>query len=172
MTQPVKSRKTLYIGVGIIVVLVIVAVVAYSILTAPQPLTFTATLAGSNEVPSVTSTGTGNATVTISADRQTLHFVVFVTGVTNITLAHIHTCTTSCVGTKGPVSVNFYTGPTKSGSFSGRLAQGDVTASMFVGPMQGHTMSDLITAIQNGMAYVNVHSTAHPGGEIRGQLHP
>lgn len=32
-------------------------------------------------------------------------------------------------------------------------------------------IEDAVTAIQNGNAYVNVHTLAHPAGEIRGQLH-
>jgi CHRD domain len=29
----------------------------------------------------------------------------------------------------------------------------------------------LLVAIRSGVAYVNVHTTNHPGGEIRGQIH-
>jgi CHRD domain len=38
------------------------------------------------------------------------------------------------------------------------------------GPLAGKQLSDLITMINNGDAYVNVHTEANPKGEIRGQL--
>jgi hypothetical protein len=33
-----------------------------------------------------------------------------------------------------------------------------------------NTMEDAIQSIVGGNAYVNIHSTTNPGGEIRGQL--
>jgi hypothetical protein len=36
--------------------------------------------------------------------------------------------------------------------------------------MQGKTLDDLAAAIEKGDTYVNVHTTAHQNGEIRGQL--
>ncbi|MDV3292738.1 MAG: CHRD domain-containing protein [Nitrososphaerales archaeon] len=136
--------------------------------TAPQSNTFTAAL-GNFEVPKASgSTAAGTATVTLSADGTTLHFVVIVNGITNVTLSHIHLGNSS---TAGPVVVPFFLGPTKTGSFSGILAQGDVTAASFTGPLAGKSMADLITNMRNGLCYVNVHTTAFPGGEIRGQLH-
>jgi hypothetical protein len=42
---------------------------------------------------------------------------------------------------------------------------------MLEGPLKGKSVEgDLIKAIQNGEAYVNVHTTDHPDGAIRGQL--
>jgi hypothetical protein len=46
------------------------------------------------------------------------------------------------------------------------LAEGTFTASN----VSGIGFGDLLTAIRNGTAYVNVHTTQFPGGEIRGQL--
>ena len=36
--------------------------------------------------------------------------------------------------------------------------------------MQGKTVAELIDAIKNNTAYVNVHTEENPNGEIRGQL--
>jgi hypothetical protein len=58
----------------------------------------------------------------------------------------------------------------KKGKFTGVLAQGTITAANLMGPLQGKTLEDLVSVIKAGDAYVNVHTTAHPGGEIRGQL--
>jgi hypothetical protein len=39
-----------------------------------------------------------------------------------------------------------------------------------VGPLQGKQLSDLIALLQNGQAYVNVHTEQNPNGEIRGTI--
>lgn len=39
-----------------------------------------------------------------------------------------------------------------------------------VGPLAGMTLEDLVALIESGDAYVNVHTVANPGGEIRGQV--
>jgi hypothetical protein len=36
--------------------------------------------------------------------------------------------------------------------------------------LTGKALSDLVTMIKSGRAYVNVHTDKNPGGEIRGQL--
>jgi hypothetical protein len=53
---------------------------------------------------------------------------------------------------------------------NGTLAAGSFGAANLIGPLAGHPLADLITAIENGGAYVNVHTVANRGGEIRGQL--
>jgi hypothetical protein len=54
--------------------------------------------------------------------------------------------------------------------FSGELAKGTITDKNLVGPLAGKTIADLVKLIKDGGAYVNVHTPAHPGGEIRGQI--
>ena len=153
----------------LVVVIIVASTYYYYSSTAPNALVFKATLTGGEEVPPNTSPATGSATVTISPDRTTLHFVVTVNNINNATLSHIHLAQK---GQNGPVVVNFFLGPVKAGSYSGTLAQGDVTSANFVGPLAGHSMSELVKDIQDGTCYVNVHTTAHPPGEIRGQLQP
>lgn len=56
---------------------------------------------------------------------------------------------------------------TTSGIFSGTLT----AANLLPSPANGiNTFADAIAAIQNGNAYVNLHTGQFPGGEIRGQL--
>lgn len=167
-TKP-KSKTRVYVGAAILVIVIVVASAYYYYSSRPQALVFTANMVSSEEVPPNGSMAKGTATVTISPDRTTLHFVVVVNNISNVTLSHIHL---GQRGQNGPVIVNFFLGPVKSGTFSGTLAQGDVTSSNFVGQLAGQPMSELIKDIQNGMCYVNVHTTAHPPGEIRGQLQP
>jgi hypothetical protein len=50
--------------------------------------------------------------------------------------------------------------------------RGNITDSSLTGPMAGKTLADLISAINNGDTYVNVHTQTHPDGEIRGQIQP
>ena len=49
----------------------------------------------------------------------------------------------------------------------GERASGDFTADDFEGTLQGKSMTDLLNIINNGNAYVNVHTEANPPGELR-----
>jgi hypothetical protein len=53
---------------------------------------------------------------------------------------------------------------------NGVLAAGTITASDLVGPLGGATLAELVDQIEAGNVYVNVHTTAYPAGEVRGQL--
>ena len=50
------------------------------------------------------------------------------------------------------------------------LATGVITADDLVGPLDGADLSDLIEEMRSGNTYVNVHTEAFGGGEIRGQI--
>jgi len=169
-TAKPKSLNRVYIGAAVLVIVIILAASTYLYYASiPKALVFQTNMISGEEVPPNTSQATGSATVTISPDGTSLHFVVVVNNISNATLSHIHL---GQKGQNGPVVVNFFLGPVKAGSFSGTLAQGDVTSANFVGPLAGHPMSELINDLKGGMCYVNVHTTAHPPGEIRGQLQP
>jgi hypothetical protein len=118
------------------------------------------------------STATGKAQITFSADGLSLRYVVFVKDLNNTTQAHIHVAATP--GASGPIVLFLYPDNPPPvlipGFFTGLLAKRSVTAADLVGPLQGMTLEDLRTAINEGRAYVNVHTTAFPGGEIRGDL--
>jgi hypothetical protein len=53
---------------------------------------------------------------------------------------------------------------------NGELTDGFITSADLMGPLQGRQMSDLIALMQNGTAYVNVHTEQNPDGEIRGTI--
>ena len=85
-------------------------------------------------------------------------------------MAHIHL---AAAGKSGPPVVWLYPSkahPVKTGKVSGLLSRGAITAAQLVGPLKGKTLADLLEQIRDGNTYVNVHTRAHPGGEIRGQI--
>jgi hypothetical protein len=60
--------------------------------------------------------------------------------------------------------------PVKGGKFSGILSQGVISAANLEGPLKGKPLSALLKEIQDGNAYVKIHTKQHPDGELRGQI--
>lgn len=106
------------------------------------------TLSGANEVPAVTTSASGTGTITIAADGAVSGSIT-VTGMAP-TAGHIHQ---GAVGINGPVIVPF----TQSGN-------------TFTAPPGAKLTETQMAAYRAGNLYVNVHSAAHPSGEIRAQL--
>jgi hypothetical protein len=108
-------------------------------------------LSGDMEVPPVTTMASGSGSITINPD-MTVSGGITTAGVT-ATAAHIHV---GKAGVNGPVAV----GLTRSGDNAWRVPDGaKFDANQF-------------QAYKDGALYVNVHSAANKGGEIRGQLMP
>jgi hypothetical protein len=126
---------------------------------------FQAQLMGANEVPPRTSSGSGAAGFTL--DGNTVHFSVEVEGMNDIVACHIHV---GPVGASGPVRVPLCSASTpgvaNGGVVNGVLVQGTFTASDVI----AISFDDLLAAMRNGNAYVNVHTKVYPAGEIRGQV--
>ncbi|WP_256686159.1 ferritin-like domain-containing protein [Halococcus qingdaonensis] len=125
-------------------------------------------LAGENEVPPVDTDATGEATLELveGSDGPKLQYELSVQNIENVTAAHIHL---GNEGENGPV-VAFLFGPKESGvSEDGQLASGTITESDLVGPLEGESAQELRSMTEKG-AYVNVHTTQNPDGEIRGQI--
>lgn len=108
-------------------------------------------LSGANEVPPVSTAATGAGTITV-ADDGTVSGSVKTTGVAG-TMAHIHV---GAAGKNGPVIVTLTKGA--DGLWS-------VPAGAKLTPEQ-------LKSYKAGELYVNVHSDAHKGGEVRAQLTP
>ena len=112
---------------------------------------FNVTLSGAQEVPPIATQASATARVTV-ADDMSVSVSVTTSGIA-ATAAHIHM---AAAGANGPVIVPFV----KSGDNSFTAQPGaKLTAAQF-------------EALKKGGLYVNVHSAAHPGGEIRAQLVP
>jgi hypothetical protein len=109
------------------------------------------TMVGANEVPPVSTAASGSGTVTINPDH-TVSAKITVTGVA-ATAAHIHE---GAAGANGPVIVPF----TKTGD------------NVFEAPVGAKLTDAQYASYKAGNLYVNAHSAAHPGGEVRAQLKP
>lgn len=107
-------------------------------------------LSGAQEVPPVQGSASGSGTVTINNDGS-VSASISASGFTP-TAAHIHE---GKAGTNGKVIVPF----TKEGD-------------KFVAPAGAKLTPDQMKAFKEGDLYVNMHSAAHPGGEVRAQLKP
>jgi CHRD domain len=136
-----------------------------------QTVRFHIRLTGDQQVPAVSTTAFGFAEVRLSENNSTLSFEVVVCNIANVTASHIHV---GASGTNGPVVLPFFGSPPLFNSTRGcdTLAQGTrISTDLVARPAAGiNTWSDFINALMTGNTYVNVHTTAHPGGEIRGQL--
>lgn len=108
-------------------------------------------LSGSQEVPPVKTSATGSAMVTVKSDRSVSGSIT-TTGI-DATAAHIHE---GEAGKNGPVIVPF----TKASDGTWSIASGaKLTETQYASYLAGNL-------------YINVHSAANKGGEIRGQLKP
>jgi hypothetical protein len=132
---------------------------------------FTMTLSGGQEVPPNTSSATGQGIFHLRNNGTELHYRLIVANIENVSQAHIHI---GAAGVNGPVAAWLYPSapPAQliSGPVNGVLAAGVITSANLVGPLAGMDLSDLMVYIFNHEAYVNVHTSQYPGGEIRGQF--
>lgn len=163
--------------------LLLPALLAATALGQAQVFTFGASLSGAAEVPPNTSPGFGTAVVAYDMAAQTLKVdVTFFGLIGTTTAAHIHATTaTPLTGTAGvAVSPSTLTGfpagvPAGSYSYVFDLTQNATYSSGFRtanGGTAAGAEAALFSAMASSSAYVNIHTTSFPGGEIRGFLTP
>lgn len=109
------------------------------------------TLNGDQENPPVTTSASGTSTITVGADKSVSGSVT-TTGVAG-TAAHIHN---GAAGKNGPVIIPL----TKSGD------------GVWSVPAGAKLTDAQYADYKSGNLYVNVHSAANKGGEVRAQLKP
>jgi plastocyanin len=130
---------------------------------------FTASLNGANERPNpVTTTASGFSAVTVNGGTGS--YVVTFTGLSSApVMAHIHGPGSANVAVG--VLVNFPTAAATgtTGVLTGTFTAADIRGATGQPPI---SMDSLVTLMRTGNAYVNVHTQANGGGEIRGQLGP
>ena len=115
--------------------------------------------------------GKGTATFEKGKDGNSVHYKVDVDNVNDVTAAHVH-----MVGDKGyprDILVGLYpvkgqASSPREGNFTGTLAEGDITADQFVGPMKHQPLKDLLKMLKEGRAGVMVHTKQNPDGELWG----
>ena len=111
----------------------------------------TAELTGAQEVPPVTTKASGKSTIKV-ADDKSVGGSVTIDGMT-ASAAHIHQ---GAKGANGPVIIPL----TKTSD------------KVFTVPANARLTDAQHAAYKDGNLYINVHSAAHPGGEIRVQMKP
>ena len=117
-------------------------------------MTFKADLKGASEVPPNQTTGSGTVTMTFDPATKMLSWTGSYSGMTGpVTAAHIH-------------------GPAEPGKNAGVVLWLSTKGAPFPSPFMGSaTLTDAQVAdLTAGQYYVNIHTKANPGGEIRGQL--
>ena len=115
------------------------------------------------QTPAVVSDGEGEAELSLRRDR--VRFKVEWEDLSaNVVAGHIH-CASA--GANGPVGVTLVHEPP--------LDPDDRIRGSFTGPDAGNgcgwaSLGDVLAAMVTGGAYVNIHTTNFPAGEIRGQV--
>ena len=131
-----------------------------------------ARLVGYDETPSISTRGRGTleATIASASIRFRLRYEGLEGG--NATAAHIHFGQRH---TAGGVSAFLCGGggkpacPAGNATVEGTILPADVLGPAGQGIAAGQ-LDELLAAVRAGAAYVNVHTSTYPAGEIRGQL--
>lgn len=161
----------------------VIATLAFALPAAAHTIVYETNLSGAAEAIPTPSPAIGTAIVTLDDDLLTMHVQVSFSGLLGtVTASHIHCCTTVAgTGTAGvatvtPTFTDFPSGVT-AGTYDHVF---DMTLassynSAFI-TAQGGTIvgafNALAAGLDNGMAYLNIHTTSYPGGEVRGFLAP
>ena len=156
-----QKKRWLSVGLAIAAVTALVPAVVFG-QTAGR---YEARLTGANEVPAVTTTATGTFTATLDEAAGTVAWTLSVQAITSATAAHIHT---GAAGTNGGVVVTLFAAPTGTPASTINVT-GTARAADLAGTMAGN-LPGFIAALKAGTLYVNVHTTANAGGEIRAQI--
>jgi hypothetical protein len=158
--------------------LLLTPVLLLAVPAAPQPVAgpgsvFRAVLTGPQETPAILSEATGRFRAELG--DSSLTYELSYSGLpTQVMVAHIH------IGQRnvaGAVAVFLCGGggradcPSPDGTVTGTITAADVLA-IPAQELDAGDFATLLHAMQEGLTYANVHTIAHPGGEIRGQIRP
>jgi len=137
-----------------------------------EGMAFGARLSGIHETPSIFTPATGQFEATLGS--QQLTFMLSYAGLSApVTAAHIHFAQDRVAG----AIIAFLCGGDnkppcpQEGPVNGTIVPSDIIAVEEQGVPAG-AFDALVAAMVSGAAYANVHTQAHPAGEIRGQIGP
>lgn len=115
-------------------------------------------------MPAKTTTGTGVATFTDLGTE--IDATLVLTNMTGVIASHIHG--PAAAGVNTGVIINLFLPNGATGTVNGQVWHGSITNANNANV----SLDSLRVLFNNGNAYVNVHTSANPGGEIRDQVHP
>ena len=139
-----------------------------------------ATLIGYEEVPAVDTVAQGTFEARIARDESSVDYTLTYSGLqAPVTMSHIHFAQKSVngsiivwlcgtAGSPGPAGTQAC--PGTGGTVTGTFTSANVLSSSSTQQFKAGDLASLIDALRSGIAYVNVHSSLSPGGEIRGQV--
>jgi len=134
----------------------VTGIAAWAAAAKAAPETFKVPLTGAQQVPPVQTSGNGTADIAYDPATGVVTWSISYSGLTGPpTMAHFHGPAPE--GKNGPVAIWL----TKQGSPAESPIKGEATLT----PEQAQQFTA-------GNWYINVHTQAHPGGEIRGQVVP
>lgn len=115
----------------------------------------------------------GNATFQLDESRQKIIYKLNLQNIEDVYMAHLHIGPSN---KQGPIAVWLYPAQDHDnaqrcieGEFDGTLAEGVISQEDLD---EGIEFNDLVKAMRDGNAYVNVHTKNFVPGEIRGQVQP
>jgi hypothetical protein len=149
-------------------------------------------LNGYEEVPAISTDANGVFKASISRNRDEIEYTLVYYGPFNppvppstipaaVTQSHIHVGQRSVSGGISAWLCQTAAAPAPAASAPvpmcpppGTPVSGTLTPGHVIGPatqgIQAGEFNELVRALRAGVAYANVHTTTHPGGEIRGQI--
>ena len=130
-------------------------------------LKFSATMSGEEVSPPINSNVNGTASFRTTAFDTVIKYKIKVTGSSDVTSADIHL---GRKGENGEMVVDLLKDSKKNGIRMETSIRGNITNSDLVGSLTGKELINLISAMRNGTAYVNIDTPYHDNGEIRGQI--
>ena len=140
----------------VILMACVASIAAWAGSSKAAPLTFKVPLTGAQQVPPVETTGRGTADLNYDPATWVVTWSVTCSGLSGpATMAHFHG--PAAAGKNGPVVIWL----TKKGEPVESPIKGEATLT----PEQAQQFTA-------GDWYINVHTQAHPGGEVRGQVMP
>ena len=124
-------------------------------------------LSGKDEVPPTESNASAWAKFQSVENDSQLSYWVSIVGLKEITGAHIHK---GSEGQNGDIVTVLSEAKSAEGGNETISLKGNITKDGLQGPLEGKEVSDLVSLMRNGSAYVNVHTNEYKDGVIRGQI--